>query len=161
MELGIFSSDIVTVERKMVCYVVLGFLWCQELFLKDINVLPKLIENDERFPVDELHKLRKPDPENKDGIDTENDDEEDADNADDQDNDDVDDDDDGYSGFNSIKYDFYCEIGGFQLFYWAQPPLSPQVTSRTLFLGSCEVICLELESNHCILRIMVGAFLQQ
>ncbi|KAJ9141043.1 hypothetical protein P3X46_031626 [Hevea brasiliensis] len=51
----------------------------------DIDALPKLTAMDERFPLNELFKIKHPDAENKDASDTEDDDEEDDDNAEDPD----------------------------------------------------------------------------
>ncbi|KAF5742025.1 pheromone-processing carboxypeptidase KEX1-like [Tripterygium wilfordii] len=60
----------------------------------------RLTATDERFPVDELRKVKRPDPENKDSSDTDDDeDDEDDDNVDDQDEDDAGDEDfDGEEG---------------------------------------------------------------
>ncbi|KAF3453056.1 hypothetical protein FNV43_RR03489 [Rhamnella rubrinervis] len=56
--------------------------------LNDVGLLPNLTAMDGRFPFDELHKLKRPVPENKDASDTEDDDDdEDDDEVDDQDGD--------------------------------------------------------------------------
>ncbi|XP_038699734.1 RNA polymerase II subunit A C-terminal domain phosphatase-like [Tripterygium wilfordii] len=58
----------------------------------------RLIATDERFPVDELHKVKRPDPENKDSSDTEDD-------EDDEDVNDEDDDDAGDEDFSGEELD--------------------------------------------------------
>ncbi|KAG8495678.1 hypothetical protein CXB51_013571 [Gossypium anomalum] len=67
--------------------------------LNDKNASLNLTAVDERFPFDELLKMERPGPENKDASDTEDDDEdEDEDNADDQDDDGGDEDFSGEEG---------------------------------------------------------------
>ncbi|XP_062078212.1 uncharacterized protein LOC133782825 [Humulus lupulus] len=100
MEVGLYCSKensiwVRSVLESMVVETVLtvgksltSLLFTTSSLLNDANVSLRLSAVEERFPFDQLHKLKRPVPENKDSSDTEDDDDEDdADDANDQDDD--------------------------------------------------------------------------
>ncbi|KAL1816011.1 hypothetical protein DCAR_0520369 [Daucus carota subsp. sativus] len=67
-------DTVLTAQKALICFLVLA-----EVLLKNENGLLDLIGGDRRFPKDELHRRKSPEPENVDGSDTEDDDEDDDD----------------------------------------------------------------------------------
>ncbi|KAK1400065.1 prostatic spermine-binding protein-like [Heracleum sosnowskyi] len=71
---AVVVDSVLAAQKAFLCFLVLA-----EGLLKNENGLLDLIGGDQRFPVDELHRRKRPEPENVDGSDTEDDDEDDDD----------------------------------------------------------------------------------